>query len=71
MIARLWRRLFPPPVRTCNWCNHPADRVAVVGGREWPWCWLHAHHIEFLIRLSPPEPEEDPCGQRFPGPRPR
>lgn len=78
MFEWLLRWLSPKPEpRMClRGYDHPADRETVVGGVIYGWCWLHVDHMRLLIRLSPPEPEPDPCragdhrGQRFPGARP-
>lgn len=66
-------RLFkpaPPPRMCLRGYDHPADRETMVGGVTYDWCWLHTDHMRFLIQLSPPEPEPDRCGQRFPRARP-
>jgi hypothetical protein len=48
--------------RRCHWCDHPADREWPVAGVVYGWCWLHVNDMWILIRLSPREPEPDPCG---------
>lgn len=63
-MLRWLQRLFAPRLkpRRCHWCDHPADREWPVGGVVYGWCWLHVNDIQLLIRLSPREPESDPCG---------
>lgn len=73
MFEWLLRLLSPKPrPRMClRGYDHPADRETVVGGVTYGWCWLHVDRMRLFIRLSLSEPEPDPCGQRFPGARPR